>query len=211
MIEWLDAGTIELFQPLHNPVLTVIMKFFTTIGEGGAVWILAAVLLLLFKKTRKAGIILAGALVLCLLSCNIALKNLVARPRPCWRREDLEMLILPGGLGGVEKIQKSLAAQGMIQRAAEEGAYVAAICAAPTILAHLTLLDRRKAVCYPGMEDQMYSAVVQKGEHVVVDGRFITGEAAGSVFEFGLKLVEVLRGKEAADQVKHSVHYHYGS
>ena len=127
------------------------------------------------------------------------------------REEDLEMLILPGGLGGVEKIQKSLAAQGMIQRAAEEGAYVAAICAAPTILAHLTLLDRRKAVCYPGMEDQMYSAVVQKGEHVVVDGRFITGEAAGSVFEFGLKLVEVLRGKEAADQVKHSVHYHYGS
>lgn len=93
MIEWLDAGTIELFQPLHNPVLTVIMKFFTTIGEGGAVWILAAVLLLLFKKTRKAGIILAGALILCLLSCNIALKNLVARPRPCWRREDLEMLI----------------------------------------------------------------------------------------------------------------------
>ena len=75
MIEWLDAGTIELFQPLHNPVLTVIMKFFTTIGEGGAVWILA------------------GALVLCLLSCNIALKNLVARPRPCWRREDLEMLV----------------------------------------------------------------------------------------------------------------------
>ena len=70
MIEWLDAGTIELFQPLHNPVLTVIMKFFTTIGGGGAVWILAA-----------------------LLSCNIALKNLVARPRPCWRREDLEMLI----------------------------------------------------------------------------------------------------------------------
>lgn len=68
MIEWLDAGTIELFQPLHNPVLTVIMKFFTTIGEGGAVWILAAVLLLLFKKTRKAGIILAGALILCLLS-----------------------------------------------------------------------------------------------------------------------------------------------
>ena len=72
MIEWLDAGTIELFQPLHNPVLTVIMKFFTTIGEGGAVWILAAVLLLLFKKTRKAGIILAGALVLCLLGSGNA-------------------------------------------------------------------------------------------------------------------------------------------
>lgn len=125
--------------------------------------------------------------------------------------EDMEMLILPGGMGGVENIQMNLFAQGMIQRAAEKGAYVAAICAAPTILAHLCLLDRRKAVCYPGMEDQMYSAVVQRDAHVVADGRFITGEAAGSVFEFGLKLVEVLRGKNSADQVKHSVHYHYGS
>ena len=93
MIEWLDAGTIELFQPLHNPVLTVIMKFFTTIGGRRGCLDPGSRVAAAFKKTRKAGIILAGALILCLLSCNIALKNLVARPRPCWRREDLEMLI----------------------------------------------------------------------------------------------------------------------
>lgn len=124
--------------------------------------------------------------------------------------DQLEMLILPGGMGGVENIQMNLFALGMIQRAAEKGAYVAAICAAPTILAHQALLDRRRAVCYPGMEDQMLSAVVCKGEAVVTDGRFITGEAAGSVFEFGLSLIRVLRGREAADKVKRAVHYHYG-
>ena len=124
--------------------------------------------------------------------------------------ERLEMLILPGGLRGVENIQANLSALGLIQQAAEKGAYVAAICAAPTILSQQALLDRRRAVCYPGMEDQMLSAVVCQGEHVVADGRFITGEAAGSAFEFGLRLVQAIRGKDAADKVKEAIHYHYG-
>ena len=123
--------------------------------------------------------------------------------------EELEMLILPGGMGGVENIMMNLFAQAYIQKAGEQGAYVAAICAAPTILAHLCMLDRRKAVCYPGMEDRMYSAVIQKGAPVVVDGRMITGEAAGSVFDFALKLVEVLKGRETARQVRESVYYRH--
>ena len=89
-----------------------------------------------------------------------------------------------------------------------EGRWLAAICAAPTILANLGFLDRRRAVCYPGMEELMGSAVVQKGAPVVADGHIITGEAAGSSFPFGLKLVEVLKGAEAARQVCHAVHYH---
>lgn len=124
--------------------------------------------------------------------------------------DKLEMLILPGGLGGVENIQMNLFALGLIQRAVEKGAYVAAICAAPTILAGLGLLDRRRAVCYPGMEDQMLSAVVCRGQQVVTDGRFLTGEAAGSVFEFGLKLVEALCGAAAAEAVCGEIHFHGG-
>ena len=121
---------------------------------------------------------------------------------------DVTMLVLPGGMGGVEAIHASEAALGLIQRSGDRGAYIAAICAAPTVLAHLGMLDRRKAVCYPGMEEQMLSAVVQKGKAVVADGHLITGEAAGSSFDFGLKLVEVLKGKEAAEAVKKAVHYH---
>ncbi len=120
---------------------------------------------------------------------------------------ELDMLILPGGLGGVDAILGDQSALGLIQRAGDRGAYIAAICAAPTILAHLGMLDRRGAVCYPGMEDQMLSAVVRKGQRVVTDGHLVTGEAAGSAFEFGLKLVEVLKGAEAAEQVRHAVHY----
>ncbi len=118
-----------------------------------------------------------------------------------------QMLFLPGGLGGVEAISGDEAALGLIQRCADRGAYIAAICAAPTILARLGLLDRRHAVVYPGMEEQMLSAVVQPDKAVVVDGHLITGRAAGSAFDFGLKLVEVLKGKDAADGVCAAVHY----
>ena len=121
--------------------------------------------------------------------------------------DDMELVILPGGLGGVQGIQTSAAAMGLIRTAVVQGVPVAAICAAPTILAGLGLLDGRKAVCYPGMEDQMGGAVMQLGSPVVTDGPFITGEAAGSVFDFGLKLVALLKGPAAADDVCHAVHY----
>lgn len=121
--------------------------------------------------------------------------------------DQMEMLVLPGGLGGVDQILKSIPAITLIQKAAEQGLWVTAICAAPTVLAHLGLLDRRNATVYPGMEEDMYSAVVKVGKKVVKDGRFITAQAAGSSFDFALKLVEVLRGKEASEQVRMSVHY----
>ncbi len=77
--------------------------------------------------------------------------------------EDMEMLVLPGGLGGVEAIQKNQFALALIQKAYDRGCWLCAICAAPTILAREGCLDRRKAVCYPGMEDEMGSAVGLSG------------------------------------------------
>lgn len=121
--------------------------------------------------------------------------------------EGMEMLVLPGGLGGVESIQMNLFAQALIQEASNRGCWLGAICAAPTILAHMGILDRRRAVCYPGMEEEMGSAVAATGEQVVVDGRIVTAKAAGSAFDFGLKLVEVLKGSEEAEKVRHAIHY----
>lgn len=122
--------------------------------------------------------------------------------------ERMDLLVLPGGLGGVRAIMSNPNAQTLIQKANEEGKWIGAICAAPTILAQLGLLDRRHCVVYPGMEEQMFSAVVLKGERVVQDSRIITAEAAGSSIDFGLKLVEVLRGAEASAEVRESIHYH---
>lgn len=122
--------------------------------------------------------------------------------------DELEMLVLPGGLGGVSAIQNSLGALALIDQAYARGVYLAAICAAPTILARTGILDRRSAVCYPGMEEEMGSAVVDQGASVVVDGHIITGRAAGSTFDFGLRLVSVLKGPNAAEDVRNAVHYH---
>lgn len=123
--------------------------------------------------------------------------------------DQIDLLFLPGGLGGVEAIQNCPAAQKLVRAVYDKGKYLSAICAAPTILGALGLLKGRRAVCYPGMEDGLIGADVQKGCGVVVDGNLITGEAAGSAFEFGLKLVELLKGSAAAQQVKDAVHYHY--
>ena len=123
-------------------------------------------------------------------------------------REQVELLVLPGGLTGVESIQGNQRALALIQYCFDQGCWLAAICAAPTILANLGILDRRSAVCYPGMEDLMGSAVVEPGQQVVVDGHIITAEGPGSAFVFGLKLVETLRGLTVAQEVRNAVHYH---
>ena len=123
-------------------------------------------------------------------------------------RDQVELLMLPGGMGGVEALSGDVRAQALIQHCYNEGRWLAAICAAPTILANLGMLDRRRAVCYPGLEELMGSAVVQKGSTVVVDGHIVTGEGPGSAFPFGLKLVEILRGSVAAAQLIHGTHYH---
>lgn len=122
--------------------------------------------------------------------------------------DEMEMLMLPGGLVGVDNILASDAAMDLIRKAAAAGKYVAAICAAPTILGKLGLLKGKRAVCYPGMEDGLIGAQPCAGESVVVEGNIVTGEAAGSSIVFGLKLVELLRGAEAAEKVRTGIHYH---
>ncbi len=111
----------------------------------------------------------------------------------------MDMIVLPGGLGGVESMQACPAVLDAVKFAAENGKFVAAICAAPTILAGLGLLEGRRATCYPGMEDQMAGAVMAPGAKAVVDGNLITGQAPGAAMEFGLTLVEQLRGQAQFD------------
>ncbi|MBO5339845.1 MAG: DJ-1/PfpI family protein [Oscillospiraceae bacterium] len=122
--------------------------------------------------------------------------------------DELELVFLPGGLGGVDTIKSSPAAMELIRRAHAKGIKLAAICAAPTILNDLGMLDGKRAVCYPSMQDQLTGALPHDGSPVVEDGTIITGEAAGSAFTFGFKLIEALRGAEAAEKVRRAVHYH---
>ena len=117
-----------------------------------------------------------------------------------------DMVILPGGLGGVQSILESEAAMNFIRLAYEKNCLIAAICAAPTILASLHITDGRKATCYPGMEAQMGAArMLPCG--AVQDGNVITGRAAGSADEFGLACLRALKGEDAARQVASGIVY----
>lgn len=116
----------------------------------------------------------------------------------------LDMIILPGGLKGVASIQGSDAALEAVRFAWENGKFVAAICAAPTILASLGITDGRNATCYPGCEAQMGSANMVRAA-AVTDGRLITGTSAGCAIPFGLALIAALKGQEAADAVEKQI------
>ena len=79
--------------------------------------------------------------------------------------DELELLFLPGGLGGVDAIKSSPAAMELIRQAHEKGVKLAAICAAPTILAELGYLNGKKAVCYPSMLDRLTGARGGRRQH----------------------------------------------
>lgn len=118
-----------------------------------------------------------------------------------------DMVVLPGGGPGHKNLGKEPRVERLVKGAAEKGLWVAAICAAPTLLGKWGLLTGKDAVCYPGMEDGLTGAQARMDRGFVVDGKIITGRAAGSVFDFGLALVEALTGKEEADKVRHGIHY----
>lgn len=116
----------------------------------------------------------------------------------------LDMIVLPGGLGGVASIQACPAALDAVRFAWEQGKFVAAICAGPTILASLGITQGRNATCYPGCESQMGSANLLP-QAAVTDGRLITGTSAGCAIPFGLALIAALKGQPAADAVARQI------
>lgn len=118
-----------------------------------------------------------------------------------------DMIVLPGGGPGYKNLGKEPRVEELVRKAAEKGLWLAAICAAPTLLGRWGLLEGKDAVCYPGMEEGLTGAQPRMDRGVVVDGKVITGRAAGSAFDFGLALVEALAGAAEADQVRHGIYY----
>ena len=114
---------------------------------------------------------------------------------------DAEMIVLPGGLGGVASIRGCQKALEAVKAVAAAGKYVAAICAGPTVLADLGLLTGVNATCYPGQIPNMKDALVVPDAACVTDGKLITGTSAGTAVPFALALIEALKGAEAAGAI----------
>ena len=117
--------------------------------------------------------------------------------------DEARMIVLPGGRLGIERLVNSeLVRTQCIAFSAEK--YVAAICAAPTVLANLGILDGKRATVHPDFEDMMGNAILSK-ESVTVDGNIITGQGLGVSIPFALKLVEVLDNKKTSDTISATI------
>lgn len=120
--------------------------------------------------------------------------------------EDGELLFLPGGLPGVTNLEASKAVVDLIKKYASTEKYISAICAAPSILGKLGLLNGRKATCYPSFEKYLDGAEYLT-EKVVIDGNFITSRGAGTASDLGFKIVSLLKVKELAEKLKSGMIY----
>lgn len=118
--------------------------------------------------------------------------------------DKLEMVILPGGMPGTLNLENDDYVQAAIDYCVNNNKYVAAICAAPSILGHKGLLNDREATCYPGFEEALEGAKLSE-KYVAEDGKFITARGAGVCIEFGLTLAEKLTNPEKAENIKKSI------
>lgn len=124
------------------------------------------------------------------------------------KAEDAQVIVLPGGLPGTVHLKEKQELMDMVMRRHENKELIAAICAAPALIfGELGILDGRNATCYRGMEEHMKGATYQKEEKAVKDGHIITGCGMGGAIDFGLLILEQLKGKEVASDVKESILY----
>ena len=117
---------------------------------------------------------------------------------------NMDMIILPGGMPGTLNLENSPIVLASIQYCADNGLPMAAICAAPSVLGHMGLLRGKKAVCFPGFEQELEGAQLAEG-FVCRDGNIITGKGAGAAIDFGLEIVRMLTDDETADRLRMSM------
>lgn len=118
-------------------------------------------------------------------------------------KQDFDMVVLPGGLPGADHLNADHRIHALLERMMKNEKYIAAICAAPKVLADAGLLKGRRATSYPGSLTQVQLAGVHYQETAVVqDGHIITSRGPGTAMDFALTLIEVLAGKNKRNEVE---------
>ena len=114
--------------------------------------------------------------------------------------DNLDAVVLPGGMPGTLNLEKNATVQRFIDYCAENGKYLCAICAAPSILGHKGLLEGKEATSFPKFQPELSGAVLSD-KYVVRDGKFITARGAGVSLEFGAEIASVFVGEEKAKEI----------
>ena len=118
------------------------------------------------------------------------------------------LVVRPGGVPGTPNLAACEPLAAELRRRFDEGLPVAAICAAPTILAELGLLEGRHATCYPDRQGVLadHGAIVDEG-NVVVDANLTTSRGMGTAIDFGLSLIAQIKGQDEADRISRAIVY----
>ncbi len=120
--------------------------------------------------------------------------------------ESLDMLVLPGGMPGTRHLLAHLGLKEILKEFHKKAKMLAAICAAPSVLGQAGILNGKKAVCYPGFEEQLLGAEVCFDE-VIMDGTVITSRGLGTAIPFSLAIITHFCGIEVAEEVSKSIIY----
>jgi 4-methyl-5(b-hydroxyethyl)-thiazole monophosphate biosynthesis len=115
--------------------------------------------------------------------------------------EDINGVVLPGGMPGTKNLAASPIVADVLNYCYKNRIKIGAICAAPSVLGGLGLLDGARVTCFPGYEDTLKGASVSS-EYVVRQGNFITAKGAGVAAEFGLTLLAAFRGMKTAEKIR---------
>lgn len=114
--------------------------------------------------------------------------------------ETIDMIVLPGGMPGSTNLNNHKELKKQILNFNNQGKPLGAICAAPLVFGNLGILKGKKATCYPGFEGELIGAEPVNSS-VEKDGTIVTGKGAGVAIHFALKIVEMLKGKDLADEL----------
>ncbi len=112
----------------------------------------------------------------------------------------VDMIVLPGGMPGAKNLNENEGLKKQILQFNKDGKPLGAICAAPLVFGEAGILKGKKATCFPGFEDYLEGATISH-ESTEIDGNIITGKGAGVAIDFALKIVEKLKGENAAKEL----------
>ena len=120
--------------------------------------------------------------------------------------DEIDMLVLPGGLKGTENLEASDKVADILKKFASEKKFISAICAAPRVLGGLGLLEGQKATCYPGNEGKLKGAELS-ADKAVISNNFTTGKGMGGSIEFASAIITQLLGAEKAREIEKQIQF----
>ncbi len=115
--------------------------------------------------------------------------------------DSLEGVVIPGGMPGTVNLENDKFVIDAVKYCADNSKLLCAICAAPSVFGHLGLLEGKKAVCFPGFEQELKGCEVAQS-FVCTDGNIITAKGMGSAVDFGLEIVAAVCGRQKSDALR---------